>query len=454
MTRSRRQFPDRREPLPKDLQFVLNLSPSAMTLGLENIRALMERLGHPERRFRSVLVAGTNGKGSVTTLLASILSHHGVRTGRYTSPHVISVAERVAVDGEFLSIEEMERAAARVAALYDEIPFSYFEALTAIAFLVFAERGVEIAVLEVGLGGRFDATNIVDPELSIITSISLDHRRILGDTEEEILREKLGVTRPGVPVLVGPLPAALRAVVDERAHRDGFPVLGIDDLGTAVDAEGALDGTRVGIRTPRADYGRVHIPFGGRHQVTNALLAVGAAERLLPALDRLGEAVAAARIPGRFQCIERGGRTFVFDVAHNEAAITATADHVASFRSRDACALVFGLLHRKELFDSPRHLVRAFARVCLIEPPPGPGSTDPAYAPHEMLAKHFAPHLPNAATNVMLWNRAGQHDDPLARLVRWLDDARSPASTVVVMGSHRVVEEVATRMIAAGDFQL
>jgi dihydrofolate synthase/folylpolyglutamate synthase len=455
MTRSRRQFPDRREPLPKNLQFVLNLSPSAMTLGLENIRALMERLGHPERTFRSVLVAGTNGKGSVTAMLASILAHHGVTTGRYTSPHVMSVAERVAIDGAFLSIDEMERAAARVASLYDEVPFSYFEALTAIAFLAFAERGVEIAVLEVGLGGRFDATNIVEPILSVITSISLDHRRILGDTEEEILREKLGVSRPRVPLLVGPLRPALRALVDERASRDGFPVVHADAVGSATELDAGLDGTRAVLRTSRADYGRVRIPFGGRHQVVNALLATGAAERLLPRLDRLGEGLAAARIPGRFTCVERGGRTFVFDVGHNEAAIVATAEHVMAFRPRESCTLVFGLLRRKELFESPRHLVRAFARVCLIEPPAPRGTTDLAYAPHEMLANHFAPCLPNAATDVMLWNRAAENDDPLARLLRWLDDERSPASTVVVMGSHRVVEEFATRMVATdGDFEL
>src|SRR6188474_1311091 len=136
MTRSRRPFPDSSTQLPPNLRIVLGLSPSAMTLGLDHMRVLMERLGHPERRFRSVLVAGTNGKGSTTTMLAAIFSSHGVRTGRYTSPHVFQVNERIAIDGEFANVEEMEEAASRLVPLQDEIPFSYFEALTAIAFLV------------------------------------------------------------------------------------------------------------------------------------------------------------------------------------------------------------------------------------------------------------------------------------------------------------------------------
>src|SRR5712675_34060 len=163
MARSLRPFPDLSPNLPPSLKFVLGLSPSAMTLGLGNISALMEHLGHPERAFRSVLIAGTNGKGSTTTMLASILTREGLRTGRYISPHVFHVAERISVDGGFATIDELEAAAARIVPLRDDIPYSYFEALTAIAFWIFAQRGVEVAALEVGLGGRFDATNIVAP---------------------------------------------------------------------------------------------------------------------------------------------------------------------------------------------------------------------------------------------------------------------------------------------------
>lgn len=448
MTRSRRPFPDPSPPLPSHLKFILGLSPSAMTLGLSNIRALMERLGHPERRFRSVLVAGTNGKGSVTTMLASILSRHGLRTGRYISPHLFSVAERIAIDGEFVGIDEMEAAAKRIAPLYDEIPFSYFEALTAIAFLVLAERGVDVAVLEVGLGGRFDATNVVEPEVSIVTSISLDHRRILGDTEEQILREKLGVARAGRPLLVGALSPPLRAIVDARASGTGFDAFGPAQLGEAAVVEEFLGGVRVRLRTPRADYGVARVRLGGKHQAVNALLAVAAAERMLPDSNRVVEGLESAHIAGRFECIERGGRTFVLDVAHNDAALTATADHLAAFRSREDCAIVFGLLRRKELFDAPRHLIAAAATLCLVEPDAEPGSADFAFAPHELLAHHFAPLLPNAATDVMLCNRTSRPGDAGARVRRWLDGDGGRFNVVLITGSHRVVEQFGGRLVA------
>lgn len=439
MTRSRRPFPDSSTQLPPNLRIVLGLSPSAMTLGLDHMRALMERLGHPERRFRSVLVAGTNGKGSTTTMLAAILSGHGVRTGRYTSPHVFRVNERIVVDGELVSVEEMEAAAARLVPLQDEIPFSYFEALTAIAFLIFAARGVEIAVLEVGLGGRLDATNIVEPEVAIVTSISLDHRRILGDTEEAILGEKLGISRPGVPLLVGELSPKLRAVVDSASRDTGFTVFGPAELGSIVVDADRFDGLDVSIRTPKADYGLVRTSFGGSHQTVNTLLAVGAAERLLPKLDRMSQAIAQSYIPGRFEVVRRGGRDYILDVAHNEASLIATAGHLAAFRDRKDCAIVFGLLRRKELFEAPRHLLRAASCLCLVEPPSEPGSSDNAFAPHELWAHFFAPLLPDSATNVMLWNLTDGREDAMQRVLRWLD--RSRYSVVAAMGSHRVVEE-------------
>ena len=178
MRGSPQRFLNTPAPLPPNLSFVLNLSPSAMTLGLGNVRALLEGLDHPENNFRCVIVAGTNGKGSVTAFLSSILSSNGIRTGWYSSPHVYSVNERICVDNVPVDIDRMEEAASRIVPLHEEIGYSYFEALTAIAFLVFEKSEVEVAVLETGLGGRFDATNVVEPKLTVLTSVSVDHRRM------------------------------------------------------------------------------------------------------------------------------------------------------------------------------------------------------------------------------------------------------------------------------------
>ena len=441
MARSLRPFPDLSPDLPPNLKFVLGLSPSAMTLGLCNISALMDRLGHPERAFQSVLVAGTNGKGSTTTMLASILQHEGLRTGRYISPHVFHVAERISVDGEFATVDELERAAARIQPLRDEIPYSYFEALTAIAFLLFAEAGVEVAALEIGLGGRFDATNIVSPVASIITSISLDHRRILGDTEEAILGEKLGITRPGVPLFVGALKPNLMSIVHEKGRRDGFPVFGLDDIGGADIRSESLSGLEVDLKTARADYGRVRVPFAGSHQVDNALLSVAAAETLVPTLSNVREGIEQAFIAGRFQVIERDGRTFILDIGHNEEALRATADHLAAFAAREDVLLIFGLLRRKELFRAPVHLLKAAGALCLVEPESEPGSTDTAFAPHELLQHFFLRHLPDTATDVILWNRRDARDDSLGRLAERLKQPGDRHRVVVAVGSHRVVQD-------------
>jgi dihydrofolate synthase/folylpolyglutamate synthase len=409
-----------------------------MTLGLGHTRALLERLGHPERAFRTAVVAGTNGKGSVTAMLASILAAQGLRVGRFISPHVYSATERICVDDQPVTLDELERAAARVAPLHADIPFSYFEALTVLAFLVFAERGVEVAVLETGLGGRFDATNVTTPAVTVLTNVSLDHRRVLGDSEVEILREKLGIVRAGVPLLCGPFAPALRGVVEERARRDGFPLLWPEAMGEA-RAVGDDPGARVRLRTAAADYGEVVVPFPGRHQRANALLAVAAAERVAGPLTGVGEGLAAAYLPGRFERVERGGRCFVLDVAHNDEALAATALHLAEISPRAQTAVVMGLMTRKELFGAACHLARAAARVYLVTPDPAPGHTDGAYAPHRLLSSWFW--SAGVPTELVLWNKRDADDDHWRRLLAAIDHDANPCRTVLVTGSHRVVEQ-------------
>lgn len=415
-------------------------------MGLGNIRALLERLGGPERQFRSIVVAGTNGKGSVTAMLASILLRNGYRVGRFISPHVYSVTERVCVGGSPVTLEEMEEAAARVAALKEELTFSYFEALTAMAFLVFAKRGVEYAVLETGLGGRFDATNAVEPELSVITGISLDHRRILGDSEQEILREKLGVARRGVPLLIGRLPEALLAIVVEKSMRDSFPVVSLDDIGTVRVLAADLFTTSVHIETALADYGVVDLPFPGEHQAANALLAVGAAERVAGRIEDLGEALSQAYLPGRFEAFENGGKTFILDVAHNDEALSASVAQLTACSGREDNALVLGLMRRKELFEFPRKVPSAFRRVYLVTPDDGD-----ALSPAQLLDRYLRGCLAGADTDTILWNRqTGAGDEYWQRLVRHLERPDHPCRRILVTGSHHVVEHFGRCLISGG----
>jgi dihydrofolate synthase/folylpolyglutamate synthase len=415
-----------------------------MTLGLANMRSLMAVLGNPEQRFRSVIVAGTNGKGSVSALVATILQANGLRVGRYTSPHIYSVTERIGVSGNPVGLDAMEAAASRIVPLRERIPYSYFEAITAIAFQIFAEQGVQIAVLEVGLGGRFDATNIVEPEVSVLTGISLDHRRLLGDTEEEILREKLGVTRPEVPLVCGKLAPALQSVVEEKAERGRIRLERFEDLGTTELVRMSFEGMKARVKTASADYGEIDLPFVGEHQLANALVAVRAAELVLGRVERLNEAAHAAYLPGRFESLRVNGKTVVFDVAHNDESLIATLKTLTSLSPREENGMILGVLRRKELQAFPGELPRCVRRVRLIEPVAGEAFTAP-----ELLGALELTALRGGSLDVML-EPFLKEDEAWARFLRRVLEPADPCRVILVTGSHRTVEAVGLRMLRAG----
>jgi dihydrofolate synthase/folylpolyglutamate synthase len=440
MKSNHRPFPEISPRLPSNLEFIFNLSPSAMTLGLANMRALLTLLGEPQQAFPAVLIAGTNGKGSVAAYLASLLDANGLKAGRYTSPHVYSVAERIAVAGGQISLEKMEEHASRIVPLHSSVPFSYFEAITAIALLEFAEQAVDVAVLEVGLGGRFDATNVTDPAVSIITNISLDHRRLLGDTEEEILREKLGVAREGVPLLAGNLSGDLCKVLERRQSRDRFDLRFLGDIGSAVPDGGAPGKTRIRMRTARADYGTVELPFTGDHQADNALLALGAAECILRNVGHVPRAFASAYMPGRFERIDLPGKVIVLDVAHNDAALCRLSETYAGMFPAADSALVLGVMRRKELAESPARLMKTARRRYLVAPENGDGCS-----PHELFAKLNAKKSIAGEGDVILWN-GYDASSGWDRLVESVLNAQSGFENILVTGSHHTVESFGSRL--------
>ncbi len=434
MGRVRPLYFDSPAPLPPNLSFVLSLSPSVMTLGLSNMRKLTASLGNPERRFGAVVVAGTNGKGSVSAMIAAILRANGKRVGLYTSPHVFSVRERISVDGRPAPLEAMEEAASRIAPLFDSVGYSYFEALTAIAFRIFADSGVELAVLEVGLGGRFDATNIVEPELCVLTGVSLDHRRILGDTEEEILREKLGISRPHVPFVCGRLSPGLQAVVEGKARRERIPLHGFDSLGMVDLAEMSFKKMRTSLRTPVADYGEVSIPFIGKHQAENALVATRAAELVLGRVERLAEAFETAALPGRFEVVETGGKTVVLDVAHNDEALIRAVNTLTTLSPREENGIILAVMRRKELREFPKEIPAHVRRAYLI----GIDDQD-AYTAPELLAVLGVKTIRETGLELSV-ERCFAGDSRWPRFVRRVLSPDEPCRVLLVTGSHRTVE--------------
>ncbi len=422
-------------PLPPNLSFVLGLSPSAMTLGLANIRALLASLGNPEKEFESVVVAGTNGKGSVSAYLAAILKANGKRVGWYSSPHVYAVNERICVDGSEVPLESMEAAASRIAPLHKTIGYSYFEALTAIAFQLFAEDGVELAVLETGLGGRFDATNVVEPVLTLLTGISLDHRRILGDSEEEILREKLGITRPGVPLVCGKLSSELLSTVEAKASREHFALHSFGDIGSVDLREMSFDGMRVRLSTRSRDYGNVLTPFIGAHQLGNTLLSVRAAEILLGKVGRLEESASLVTLPGRFEVHRIEGKTLVLDVAHNDESLVASVRTLAALSPREENCIILGIMRRKEFCDFSKELSRCVRRVYLIEPVEGE-----SHSPAQLFEKIRLENAEGTGLDVALEN-TGADPGGWTRFINQIVASSNPCGTILITGSHRTVEK-------------
>lgn len=344
---------------PSDpLDFLFGLERLGMKFGLGNIAALCEALDHPERAFRSIVVAGTNGKGSVTVMVETALRSGGHRTSRYTSPHLTRLEERFVIDGREVETGDLRDAVRSVQAAAEslirsgalETPPTFFETTTAAAFALFRAAHVELAVLEVGLGGRLDATNVVTPIATAITSIDFDHQAQLGHTIESIAREKAGIIKPGVPVICGPLPDAADAVVRDVCDARGARMIRASDSVRVLPRE---HGVAVDVRTGLRTLDHVTLALHGRHQRDNAAVAVA----LLDELARQGIAMTDAAVragltqadwPARLERFARGNIDILLDAAHNPAGARALASHLQEI-GWSRITLLFGAMHDKDI---------------------------------------------------------------------------------------------------------
>jgi dihydrofolate synthase / folylpolyglutamate synthase len=333
---------------------------------LAHMRRLAEALGNPQRRFPSVLIAGTNGKGSTAATLASIVQAAGYHTGLYTSPHLLRVNERIQInqepisDAEFAVIYDRVESCAHELVERGELPWhpSFFEMLTAMAFEYFASAGVELAVLEVGLGGRLDATNIVDPFISVITDIDFDHQNFLGNTLPEIAHEKAGILRPkGTAVLLPQHPIVNETLGKEIMERDAHAVSAVKHMPSLTPGADTIGGA--GNEFPLAVMGkaiRVNFPLPGRHQLRNLALAITTAEELnkfglrISASD-VEQGIRSTQWPARFQVIpaQDGHPEVVLDVAHNPAGAWALRSALSTFYEDRPLTFIFGAMRDKAI---------------------------------------------------------------------------------------------------------
>ena len=360
--------------------------------GLACMTELLSRLGDPQRGLHVVHVAGTNGKGTTCTLVASVLTAAGYCTGLYLSPHVCDFRERIQLCGEMIPREQLTSAVAHVFAEADRMlaegkQITEFEMITAAAMLWFSERHCDAAVMEVGMGGRFDATNVVEsPLVSAVASISLDHTEILGDTLGKIAGEKCGIFKPGCPAVCAPdePPQALEVI--RRAARERGCPLTEASLSSLKIVGSDLSGTVL-------EYGgrELRLPFLGEHQVKNAALALAALEvlrgrgwKILPEALRRG--FAAARLPARLEVLSQEPPVLV-DGAHNPGGTAALADALRRYLPGKKITAVMGMMADKDARGAAENLRGIFSRVIAVAPP----------SPRAMGAESFA----------ALWRAAG-----------------------------------------------
>lgn len=354
-----------------------------MQPGLGVIGALLEARGHPERRFPSIHVTGSKGKGSVAAMAQAILTAHGVRTGLFTSPHLESYRERIRVDGTLIPPDAVVRGLAEIEATAQELERSgaighaptFFEITTALAFDWFARAGVRAAVVEVGIGGRLDATNVLDSRVGVLTTVELEHTDILGDTLGAIAREKSGILHPGMTGVIGTLPAEARAVVDSEAKQGGVRLWHLDGE-VGVDARTlSEEGQSFAVRLPGRSIDAIALPLHGRFQPGNAALAIGAVVRFAESTgfeveDRhVRSGLARLVWPGRLERVGRRPELF-YDVAHTPESARLVAQSLGEiFPLADPAenAVVFGSLRGKNV---PRILdaLAPLARTLVLVP--------------------------------------------------------------------------------------
>jgi len=367
----------------KEIQRLFDLQKFGMKFGLENMRTLLTRLGDPQRGLKLVHLAGTNGKGSVGIMLKSGLDEAGYRTGFYTSPHLMTFRERIVVGPDLISAADVLRLCGRIWPLVDQkSPPTFFEFVTALAFLYFQEQGVEVAVIEAGLGGRLDSTNVIEPLAAAITNVTLDHTEHLGDTISAIAAEKAGVIKPGRPLVTGRLSPEAEAVISRAAAEKNSPWLALGRDFEAV-AAGRDEAGRALLRFTQAGevWDDLPLNLAGAHQIENAAVALALGRLLLTQgfklrAEHFRSGLARAVWPGRTETWPpaawpptgpRARAPLLVDGAHNPAGALALAGHLADLPKRRLHLLV-GVMADKDITSVLGPLLPLVDRLYLTRP--------------------------------------------------------------------------------------
>lgn len=357
------------------------------TFKLDRMKRLLEELGNPHHEVKMVHVAGTVGKGSTVAMIASILQGCGYAVGMYTSPHVMDIRERISINGEWIGKTDFTELSKEVAQAAEQMDFepTFFELMSAMAFKYFAEQAVDIAVIEVGLGGRLDSTNVIKPEVSIVTQIDFDHIHILGRTLEKIAKEKAGIFKKGVPAFTIEQPREAELALKATADAVGTPLKVINRDIEYSYRFGASDDlgphTRVCIITPTSQFMHLPVPLPGEHQALNCALALAAVDSLkasgfnIPEAQ-LHEGLAKTKIPGRMELIWDRPRILV-DGAHNAASLSALMRCVGAHVPYDSMVCIFGCCEDKDISAMLEKVALGGDKIIFTRAKSNPRAADP-----------------------------------------------------------------------------
>jgi dihydrofolate synthase/folylpolyglutamate synthase len=356
------------------LDYLFARTTGGFKFGLERTQELLAHLGNPERKYPTLHIAGTNGKGSTVATIDALLTAKGLRVATYTSPHLVDFRERMVVGGQLIPARDVIEFIARNLPAVEKIGASFFEATTAMAFDYFARADADVGVIEAGLGGRLDSTNVLRPLVAGVTSIGLDHTEYLGDTLEAIAGEKAGIFKEGCVAVIGERDSRIRALLARHARDAGASRVRIaadeiaisdvvvDESGTTCSVE--WNGTKATLRTPLA----------GRHQASNLAFSLLMLDSAGPAfavdLDEAAANLGAVRIPGRFEHIGR----FIFDVAHNPAGSEVLVQTVGAVAPDEPIIVVLCVLRDKDWREMIRALSRVASRFVFTMAPTAPAS--------------------------------------------------------------------------------
>ena len=388
-------------PTESELEYLYGLTRFGIKPGLAVMERMMELLGHPERKFKSIHVTGTNGKGSTCAMIESILRTAGYTTALYTSPHIYTFNERIRVQGISISDEALTALVSEIRnAIADKnIQPTFFEFTTALAYLYFARSTIDIAIIEVGMGGRYDATNVITPVLSVITNVGLDHMEYLGPTTADIATEKAGIIKKGIPVITAEKDSDILHIFDSEAAEKHTSVVRVDDVVQAKLLSADLDGQEVQVsfrppsRNLRVDPGSrpgmtsvIHLPLLGSHQIENMKTAIAALVPLTLTLSPSGErgsaiatGIANTVWEGRMQIVSQKP-LIILDGAHNQDGAYALAVFLTTLSQADT--IVFAAKKDKDISNMLQSVIPLFSQVIITE-----GSFMPEAA--EVIAEHI-----------------------------------------------------------------